>query len=473
MRSLNAWAAQQPSSNDAQQPSSNDDTTTAQQPSSTQLAGAANASTQAKHSMDSAIRSQPSVFVAGSLAIDLSCDYALQNHGRAAGGATLKPALNTSNPAIITQSLGGVGSNVARAAHLMGANVRLCSAVGDDLGGKTALEALSELDMDTAGIKTMSKASGSRTAQYVAVNDSSKDLLLAMADMSILESTSSSAADSIAHALNTFWLPQLKEAQSSHLVLDGNWPGSHLAKWLSAVRYDGSGPYTVFEPVSTAKATRPFHLPEPHTLSTFPSPSINLTTPNRYELTAMHTAARDAGFLERPGWWAVIDALGIPSTGARMQMSLATSSQLVDQGIPQQSVQLLPFFPAICTKLGAEGVLLTQILPAGDHRLNSGEYAPYILSRCANGTEESMGVGGVYMRLFPASEDMGEEEVVSVNGVGDTFVGTLVAGLARAKSGGQEARVEDFVDVAQRAAVMTLKSPESVAPGLGTLGMLL
>lgn len=460
MRSLNAWAAQQPAADTAGSSQADADGTNARVDAalmpSPQAAGDEQLLT-------------PSVFVAGSLAIDLSCDYSL-NHGRASPGAILKPALNTSNPAVITQSLGGVSSNVARAAHLLGAEVRLCSAVGDDLGGKAALEGLSDFGMDTAGIKTMASASGSRTAQYVAVNDSSRDLVLAMADMSILESTSS-GHESIPDVLETFWQPQLKRSQPSHLVLDGNWPSSHLAKWISAGQ--AANTYTIFEPVSNAKCTRPFHLPFPHALATFPNPSIHLTTPNRYELAAMHAAARETGLLERADWWAVIDALGIPSSGARTQMSLATSSQLVDQGIPQQSVQLLPFFPAICTKLGSEGVLLTQILPAGDPRLASGRYAPFILSRCANGTEESLGVGGVYMRLFPAVEDVGEEEVVSVNGVGDTFVGTLVAGLAKARKEGKEGRVEDLIDIAQRAAVLTLKSRESVAAGLGTLRMLL
>lgn len=460
MRSLNSWTAQQPSTSEA----------AATSPSyATTGSGASNAPAEAEEPAQSRVKSAPTVFVAGSLAIDLSCDYALQNRSRAAGGATLKPALNTSNPAVITQSLGGVGSNVSRAAHLMGANVRLCSAVGDDLGGKTALEALAEAGMDATGIKTMAKASGSRTAQYVAVNDGAKDLVLAMADISILESTSPSAADGVVSALEQVWLPQLKEAQPSHLVIDGNWPSQHLAKWLAAAESSANRPFTIFEPVSTVKSTGPFHLPKGNTLATFPTPSIDLITPNRYELSAMHTAARESGFLERSDWWDVIDALGIPSSGARTQLTLATSNHLVNDGIPQQSIQLLPFFPAICTKLGAEGVLLTQILPAGDERLSSGAYAPFILSRCANGTEESLGVGGVYMRLFGPSEEVGEEEVVSVNGVGDTFVGTLVAGLAKRKEG----RVEDLVDVAQRAAVLTLKSPESVAPGLATLGMLI
>ena len=324
--------------------------------------------------------------------------------------------------------------------------------------------------MDVAGVKTLNKATESRTAQYVAVNDSSKDLVLAMADMSILETTSTHV-DGISNALDNFWAPQLIQARPSHLVIDGNWPPTHLAKWLAAGKEANT--FTVFEPVSNVKCTAPFRLPKPHSLSTFPMHSLSLTTPNRYELAAMHAAARESGHLERNDWWNVIDALGIPSTGARTQMALATTNQLVDQGIPQQSIQLLPFFPNICTKLGSEGVLVTQILPANDPRLTSGDYAPYILSRCANGTEESLGVGGVYMRLFPAIEAVGEEEVVSVNGVGDTFVGTLVAGLARAKSVGKHAQVEELIDIAQRAAVLTLKSQESVARGLGTLQMLI
>lgn len=349
----------------------------------------------------------------------------------------------------------------------MGANVRLCSAVGDDLSGKAALEALANAGMRTNGIKVLGTESEGRTAQYVAVNDANKDLMLAMADMSILES-SSTGRGSIVDAFDSFWLPQLQSSKPSHLVLDGNWPPQHLARWLHAAKEINAR--ITFEPVSTAKSTGPFLLPKPHNLSTYPSPSMHLATPNTYELSAMHTVAKDAGLFDRKDWWEIIDAFGIPSSGARTQLALATSSELVDQGIPQQTLQLLPFIPTICTKLGAEGVLLTQIIPAGDPRLSSGEYAPYILSRCANETEETLGVGGMYMRLFPAVEEVAAEEVISVNGVGDTFCGTLVTGLAKR---GKDARVEDLVDLAQRAAVLTLKSKESVSPGLGTLRILL
>lgn len=408
---------------------------------------------------------QPNVFVAGSLAVDLSCDY-IDRSGPTTADRASEPALHTSNPARITQSLGGVGSNVARAARLMGANVRLLSAVGDDLSGKAALEALNAADLSTTGIKIFPSDSGSRTAQYVAIIDSKKDLLLAMADMSIFESTQS-GTNTINETFDNFWLPQLQESRPSHLVIDANWPPHHLSRWLRAGKEIDA--HVTFEPVSNVKGASLFRLRKPLELSVFPKQSLHLATPNAYELAAMYATARERGVFDRSDWWDVIDALGIPHTGARTQLALATSAKLVDQGVPQQSIQLLPFIPSICTKLGAQGVLLTQLIPAYDERLTSGEYTPYILSRCANGTEDTLGVGGVYMRLFPSVEEVNSNDVASVNGVGDTFAGTLVAGLANRPG----AKIEELIDLAQRAAVLSLKSKESVSPGLGTLRILM
>ncbi|KAL1310893.1 hypothetical protein AAFC00_001124 [Neodothiora populina] len=403
----------------------------------------------------------PNVFVAGALAVDLNCDYAPLS-----SSVSKAPILETSNPARINQSLGGVAHNVARAASLMGANVRLCSTVGDDLAGKTALQALAMEELENTGIKTRH---GGRTAQYIAVNDLNKDLVIAMADMSILsEATPEQDIAKADHSdtFNDFWLPQLQDSRPSHVILDANWSPAALARWLEASKSISA--HVSFEPVSTAKATSIFHLPTPEaTLQAYPNPSIHLSTPNELELSAMHASARSLGFFDRQDWWEVIDALGIPSSGARVALSQATTPALVDAGLPQQCIQLLPFIPSLCVKLGAQGVLLTQLLPANDERLYKREYQPYILSRCNNQTEETLSVGGIYMRLFSAAEKVAEEHVVSVNGVGDTFLGALVAGLARGLSG----RPEDLVDLAQKAAVLTLKSKEAVSPRIAELVM--
>lgn len=70
------------------------------------------------------------------------------------------------------------------------------------------------------------------------------------------------------------------------------------------------------------------------------------------------------------------------------------------------------------------------------------------------------------MRLFKAAEIVPEDEVVSVNGVGDTFLGALMALLARNKG----SNVEDHIDAAQRASVLTLKSSEAVSPAIASYG---
>jgi len=76
------------------------------------------------------------ILVAGAVAIDLNCDYvAQQGPATEATGEELIPKQHTSNPARINQSVGGVGHNVALAAHRVSGDVkvRLCSMVGDDV----------------------------------------------------------------------------------------------------------------------------------------------------------------------------------------------------------------------------------------------------------------------------------------------------------------------------------------------------
>ena len=67
------------------------------------------------------------------------------------------------------------------------------------------------------------------------------------------------------------------------------------------------------------------------------------------------------------------------------------------------------------------------------------------------------------MRLFPPAEFVRDEEVVSVNGVGDTLLGVLVAALVK---NGAEARVEDVLMLAQQAAVKSLKTSRAVSEGV-------
>ncbi|KAJ5745664.1 hypothetical protein N7520_010846 [Penicillium odoratum] len=402
------------------------------------------------------------VVVAGSLAIDLSCDYTPFGNE----SVQVAPVPHTSNPAVIGQSLGGVGHNVALAASYVGSDVLFCSVVADDLSGRAALASLETEGLSTAGIQVLPPTSGTRTAQYIAINDAKKDLLVAMADMGIVELPEKQLD------FDGFWEPLLEKAKPKWLVVDANWRPEVLAKWTTLAKKHGAR--VAFEPVSTAKSRRLFTQNGDSAVigptQTVPNHAVSLACPNRLELGAMYAAAREALLFDSPGWWAVIDAMGMSQGGSRQRLVYLTSAALVDEGIPQQSIQLLPFIPCIVTKLGEAGALLTQLLPPGDSRLTDPAYAPYIIARASPSPDVSF--GGVYMRLFPPAAKLSPEDIVSVNGAGDTLLGVVVAGLAKIDS---PMRIEDVLALAQEASRRTLANAGGVSKELmslrGSLGL--
>ncbi|KAF3480326.1 pseudouridine-metabolizing bifunctional protein [Arthroderma uncinatum] len=411
------------------------------------------------------------VLVAGSLAVDLACDYAPLSNRDSDGS----PKLQTSNPSIITQTLGGVGHNVALAASYMGSSVMFCSVVADDISGRSALGTIQDTynsSFQPEGIQLLPSSHEARTAQYIAVNDVKKDLMIAMADMSILELPEGKLN------FDTFWEPlvQNQAVLPSWAVVDANWGSGGTSEWIQLCKRQGMK--IALEPVSAPKASRLFyrqndtsgHPPVIRATDMAPdSHVIDLATPNRYELAAMHAAARDTGHFDSPEWWRIIDALQLPSSGSRVRLVSLTNAEIVNEGVPQQSIQLLPLIPCILTKLGSQGVLLTQILWPGDARLSLPEYAPYILGRSL---ADDSPVGGVYMRLFPPEETFSDADVVSVNGAGDTLLGVVVAALGRGGRG-REVRVEDVIPIAQRASAMTMRSKHAVSPEISQLAPLL
>jgi pseudouridine-5'-phosphate glycosidase/pseudouridine kinase len=301
--------------------------------------------------------------------------------------------------------------------------------------------------MRTDGIRTL--PSPNKTAQYVAVNNAHKDLALAMADMSILESSTPTS-------IQETWLssPTSTAIPPKCVIVDANWSPECLHAWLRHGKCINAT--TIFEPVSTAKSTRLFTASDP---GIFPTHTADLATPNTHELIALHNQAYAQDLFNSKPWFRVIDALGIPSSGLRVPLAYTTTPAIVDAGIPQQAIKLLPFIPTLLTKLGPGGVLLTKLLRADDPVLSDPDEAKYVLARNGNGDAE-LGVGGLYVRLFEPGEVLAPEEVVSVNGIGDTFLGALSVGLVK---GG---RVQDVVGLAQRAAGLSLRSKESVSPEL-------
>ena len=382
------------------------------------------------------------ILVAGSLAADLNCDY----NPLAGDLSGLKtPSLRTSNPAEFSQSVGGVGHNIALAGHYAGASTLLCSAVGDDMAGRTLIEQVRSEGLSVSGVQVLD-SKDSRTAQYVAINDLNKDLFVAAADMSILSSQTLESSD--------YWERQISRYRPKWVVVDANWSTPILSNIVTAAHLNDA--LVAFEPVSVQKSYRLIELLKPD--DTFPNTKLDLITPNSLELESMFIAAQKSQFFESHSWWRVINSLNLPGAGDRL--ARMTSPKLVDRGVPQQSLQLLPYVPHILTKLGSLGCLLTQLLSPSDTRLQDPDYAPYILSR-ADG--EGSISGGVYLRLFPPAEVLVKGDVVSVNGAGDTLMGVAIARLVRQGSG---THLEDVILDAQKAAIASLRSREAVSRDL-------
>ena len=367
------------------------------------------------------------VLVAGSLAMDLSCDYSpITAPGQNLGS----PTLSTSNPAVISQNVGGVGHNVATALHYCGINTRLCSAVGDDETGRAVLALLQQKGLDTSEVKVLGP--GFRTARYVAVNSINKDLVVGMADMSIL--------DSLHHDFTKIWQPSINRCQPQWLIVDGNWDASTLTQWIAAGRARGT--QVAYEPVSVEKSSR---ILQGSSLTV-----ADIATPNEAELLAM--AQQVNTFDMDP--YSIFDIIlpNIPQDATN---------------IVNAALKILPRIPCLITKLGPRGILLTKGLHKADPRLNDPAYSDHVLLRkTTRDISGQLGVyAGIYVRYFAPAEIVPQESIVSVNGVGDTFLGMVVAGLVRDAT----RPIEELIDIAQRGAILTLKSNESVSPRIKSI----
>ncbi|MDO5546546.1 MAG: PfkB family carbohydrate kinase [Eubacteriales bacterium] len=155
------------------------------------------------------------------------------------GGRSFAPLVAAdSNPGQVSVSLGGVGRNIAHNMSLMGLDVRLLTAYGDDLHGQRVAASCSELGID---LSHALRVSGGTTSTYLYLADPAGEMALAVSDMSI--------CDRITPAYLASNLPILQNAQV--IVADTNIPAESLRYLAENVNV----PLFV-DPVSTAKAEK-------------------------------------------------------------------------------------------------------------------------------------------------------------------------------------------------------------------------
>ena len=101
------------------------------------------------------------------------------------GGRSYGPLVAAdSNPGSVSVSLGGVGRNIAHNMCLMGVDVRMLTAYGDDLNGERVAASCSELGIDLSGAL---RVAGGTTSTYLYLTDPDGEMALAVSDMSICE----------------------------------------------------------------------------------------------------------------------------------------------------------------------------------------------------------------------------------------------------------------------------------------------
>ncbi len=101
------------------------------------------------------------------------------------GGRSHEPLVAAdSNPGRVSVSLGGVGRNIAHNLSLLGTDVRMLTAFGDDLYGKQIAASCAELGIDAShALKLPDQA----TSTYLYLTDPAGEMALAVSDMSVCE----------------------------------------------------------------------------------------------------------------------------------------------------------------------------------------------------------------------------------------------------------------------------------------------
>ena len=101
------------------------------------------------------------------------------------GGRSWDPLVpEDSNPGLVSLSLGGVGRNIAHNLSLLGADVRMLTAYGDDLYGQQLSSACTAAGFD---MSSALKLLDDRTSTYLYITGPDGDMALAVSDMTICE----------------------------------------------------------------------------------------------------------------------------------------------------------------------------------------------------------------------------------------------------------------------------------------------
>ena len=133
------------------------------------------------------------------------------------GGRSFAPLrTGDSNPGEIRSALGGVGRNIAHNLALLGAEVKLVTALGGDDGARRIESSCRALGIDLSAALRFPDAA---TGTYLFIGGPDGDMALAMNDMAVFERMTPAALTPVLPLLNTAAL----------VVIDANLPAESIA----------------------------------------------------------------------------------------------------------------------------------------------------------------------------------------------------------------------------------------------------
>jgi pseudouridylate synthase / pseudouridine kinase len=207
--------------------------------------------------------------------------------------------------------------------------------------------------------------------------------------------------------------------------------------------------------------------------SNFHGSPVNFASPNLLELAELYRSARTDPWelTSHTYWWRTIDNFAL---GSEFRLSLEqlarqdsgskgrTLSFLVDQGVAQMAVNLLPFFQHLVIKCGDLGVLLAMRFSTDNPTAWAGERSnTHRRQIVAHGKGES-----IVLKHYPA-HTIDPQSIVSVTGAGDSLVGAILAALAQDLSAfNSPESLGRVITLGQSAATETLQSTSAVSPSL-------
>lgn len=399
------------------------------------------------------------ILVVGSLVVDISCTYIQGPNTTSSDG----PQQGSSNPATISQCVGGVAHNIALAAKYMGASVLLASVVGEDSAGELLLRSLAKEGLDTDGIIKLrpSKEHGEvRTGQYVGNYNHNKDFIFGMADVKLMSHPSTED--------EKLWRKAIDKVQPRIIVLDTTF-SHYTIKTISRIAQE-KHICIVVEPTSSPRAeTLPtsalFHPLKDDTRAT----RLDMLTPNVQELKAIINGIEKNKLVASSSHRANSDVTSL---------LLDTGLSENEQEIVSKALAVLLFVPVIITTLGDNGcILLLRIdaeITASNEQIRA---TPGFIS--LPGQEYS-----AIIRHYGPVAHLNAEDIVSVNGTGDSLVGAILVELARILEDKKHSSLDrlpslaeivplngwdSIVNQGQWAAIATLLDSSAVGPGLKNL----